>query len=713
MRKNKIIPSLLITIAISIFIIVLLILHIFQPLHLKFSDKFHGNEKINENIIIIGIDSKSLNEETGLGNLSNWSVNALSKILTQIDKAKVIGFDLLISNPNQNITQNELIEMLKSSEDKLDFFDRIEPYAFSPTPDQKNFAEKIKNLPIVLAKYSVLEKTLNFNNGFIDETNTISREPIEIYQKSTNLIGQIGNKADTDDVIRSIYIGSTKNNQKYEEFPLLISKLFLNLNNEEGIYNQNEKTYKLSEASSIKIPLDGNNKFKIRFFGEPYNYKYYSFVDVLNGEIPKENFENKIVLIGPTAATLQDTRFVPTSHGVPMPGVEIHANAIQTIIDQDFLRDQSKIAQMLTIFGVTLASCFAFIYLGILPSVIYLIAACVLYTVAAKISFDKGIIINIVYPYLAIILSFVSIYLYRYFTEIKSKKQLQSAFSKYVNPEVVREISENPELIKLGGEEKEITVFFSDIVNSTHIAENLSPENLVTLLNEYFEVMTSIIMNNKGTLDKYEGDAIMAFWNAPVDVKEHAYFACLSAIQGRQALAALHEKWTKEGKPLIDYRVGLNSGLAIIGNVGSKDRFNYTAMGDNINLGSRLEAINKQYGTHACVSEFTYEKVKDQFEFRQLDKIKVKGKDIPITIYELIGLKNSLSETAISLVRKFEEGLNLYQQKDFVNAKACFTNCLQIYSEDKPSQVFIDRCEHFISNPPDSTFNGVWVYETK
>ncbi|OGJ50122.1 hypothetical protein A2307_04255, partial [Candidatus Peregrinibacteria bacterium RIFOXYB2_FULL_33_20] len=676
LKKKKIIFASINIFILSLILIVLNYAGIFHNLHLKISDSFHGKDRVSPNIVIIAMDKDSISDEM-LGLSNAWPYKYFIDILNKVSSAKVIGFDYVFRKNDK---------------------------------DEQLFAKAIKDNKVILAQMSKNKNSTYFKELFFISDKGFETKSLDIYSSSAE-IGEIKTLTN-DDVLRNFNIGSYDGINIIENFAVIISRKFLNINTNDYFYDKIEQKYYLNQDKSKYINVvDG--QFKIKFFNKPYSYKYYSFVDVLNGKIPESAFKNKIVLIGPTAPAFQDLRMVPTSDAIPMPGVEIHANAIQTIIDQDFLSDQSDFGQGLTLFIVTLISCFACLYLGIFSSIVYVFLAGIIYFFTAKISFNHGIIMNMVYPYIAIVLSFISVYLYRYFTEIKSKKELQLAFGKYVNPEIVKKITENPEMVALGGEEKEITVFFSDIENFTNVSERFKPKDLIILINEYCEVMVNIILQNHGTLDKFEGDAIMAFWGAPLDLPDHAYYACKTAIEARNALIALHEKWTRENKPLLNFRCGINTGTALIGNMGAKVRMEYTAIGDNVNLASRLEGINKQYGTHSCISEMTYEKVKDKFEVRRLDKIRVKGKNIAVTIYELLAEKGHLTEEALPVIQNFEKGFDSYQQKNFTQAKEYFNQVLQVRPNDEPSKIYLERCDHFISNPPAINWDGVWVWGVK
>jgi class 3 adenylate cyclase/uncharacterized membrane protein SpoIIM required for sporulation len=290
----------------------------------------------------------------------------------------------------------------------------------------------------------------------------------------------------------------------------------------------------------------------------------------------------------------------------------------------------------------------------------------------------------------------------------EEKKMIQGAFQHYVAPALVSEILKNPEKLKLGGEKKEITVFFSDIRGFTSLSEKLGPEDLVLLLNNYLDIMTEIILDHKGVVDKYIGDAIMAFWGAPLDEPKHAYLGCKASLKMLEELKRLNIDLKKRGLPEINIGIGLNTNPMVVGNMGSNKRFDYTVIGDAVNLGSRLESINKQYGTNIIVSEYTRKQVIDDFEFRELDYVKVKGKDNPIRIYELISFKASGN---LRLKNDFEKALNFYRQQEFTTAKELF---LRLAKEgDNPSKVYIERCEEYINNPPTESWDGVFIMTKK
>ena len=316
-----------------------------------------------------------------------------------------------------------------------------------------------------------------------------------------------------------------------------------------------------------------------------------------------------------------------------MFGIEIHANSLNTMITGNFIRYLPLYLNVLLTFALTmLISVIAARMRNLLSLPLSIIIAGGVFIACSILFDDLNILINYSVPFAGMFFSYIMIILYRSSTEEREKRKIRAMFGKYVSPEVVSQMIDNPP--ELGGVDRELTVFFSDIRGFTSLSETLTPQELVKHLNEYLSAMTDIILETGGTLDKYVGDEIMCFWGAPLEVKDHAWRACRCALLQKAKLAELNEHWPPEKRLAIG--IGLNTGIMTVGNMGSAGRMNYTLMGDNVNLGARLEGTNKVYGTMIIVSEYTYSMVKDQFVFRELDTIRVKGKNRPVVIYELL-----------------------------------------------------------------------------
>ena len=382
----------------------------------------------------------------------------------------------------------------------------------------------------------------------------------------------------------------------------------------------------------IVIPIDSQGALTINFYGRPGTFQVRPFSDVVNGKISKRFFKKKIVLVGVYAEGLQDIHQTPYGS---MFGIEMIANAVTQLLNRDYIKfapDYINIA-IIIFFGLIIS------YIVGRKSILYSYVSTFILVIAYFFTviffFDKyRYVLNLSAPLITGVLTLFTMIAYRILTEEKEKKAIQNMFSNYVSKSVVDELLKHPEKLELGGEDKEITVLFSDIRGFTTLSEKLKPQELVAHLNEYLSAMTDIIFKYEGTLDKYVGDEIMAFWNAPIEQPNHAELACLTALEMMEKLRELNEKWPEDRR--LNIGIGINTGIMTVGNMGSKSRMDYTLMGDNVNLGARLEGTNKIYGTNIIISEYTYDKIKDKFLCRELDNIRVKGKKKPVKIYEVI-----------------------------------------------------------------------------
>ncbi len=431
----------------------------------------------------------------------------------------------------------------------------------------------------------------------------------------------------------------------------------------------------------------------------------YSFNDILDGRVKPTQ---KIILVGATADNLHDSYLTPVAKQQQMPGVEIHANIVAMALDNRYLSYEHWIITICIIFILS------FIFTSLIQrpwySFLILVSVLLLYSIIAILLFDAGIILDMFYAPVAFVSAYILHLAYLVIVEKRERKRTLDAFSKYVSPKIIGELMKHPEKLKLGGERREITIFFSDIRGFTSVSEKLSPEALVDLLNEYLSAMTDIVIDSDGVIDKYMGDAIMAFWGAPLDEPKHSFLACDASLSMMKKLNELQKKWTTEGVPALDIGIGLNTGHAVIGNMGSNKRFDYTCMGDTINLGSRLEGLNKEYGTHIIIGENTRKAIGSAFVVRELDRVAVKGKKEPITIYELVG--RTASDDVKKVIAFFQEGLRLYRHVEFDKAQLEFTKGFAL-NNDATCQIFIDRCKYLIDHPMEKDWNGVWVMKTK
>jgi adenylate cyclase len=481
----------------------------------------------------------------------------------------------------------------------------------------------------------------------------------------------------------------------------------------------------------IQIPTDEHGRLLINFagrltglHGEPdVTFKQYSFVDVIKGRVPASELAGKIFVVGPTAVGIYDLRNTPFD--ALYPGVGVHANVVNNILTGNFLQKPTWM-KVFDIFIIMLFGLLLGIGLGRLKGVAGALLAFGLamgYYIFTQYAFvNWGVWLSTVYPMLEIVVVFAAIVTYKYMTEERQAKQIRGAFSNYVTPSVVDQVLKDPSRLKLGGETRELSVMFSDVRGFTTISERLTAEQLVDLLNAYLSVMTDLVFKSDGTLDKYIGDALMAIWGAPVEQPDHAKRACFTAIEMMEVLVTqLKPSWAEKGLkhipagqiPEVDIGIGINSGIMSVGNMGSNQRFDYTVMGDNVNLASRLEGTNKAYGTHIIISEFTYGLCKNDVVVRELDLIRVKGKHEPVRIYELVGKAGTVDAKVMQKITTFETGLAHYRKREWDLAEAAFKAVLAQFPDDETSEIFLERvAEHREEGMPDD-WDGVYVMKTK
>ncbi|MCK4468058.1 MAG: adenylate/guanylate cyclase domain-containing protein, partial [Desulfobacterales bacterium] len=450
------------------------------------------------------------------------------------------------------------------------------------------------------------------------------------------------------------------------------------------------------QIGKLAVPTDELGRILINYRGAGKTFPHIPVTDILNNNIADTVVKDKIVIVGATAVGIYDLRVTP--FGTVFPGVEIHANVVDSILSKDFMY-QPAWAAIFDIMAIIVAG----LILGlVLPKAGGISGAAagfslfIGYMLLCQYLFSqKGLILNLVYPLTVIILVYTSITAYKYFTESRQKRFIKNAFSTYLAPTVVKQLIESPEKLVLGGEERVITAFFSDIQSFTSISEGLAPEELVELLNEFLTEMTSIILKYEGTVDKFEGDAIIAFFGAPNELENQEEIACMACIDMQKRLSELRANWKISGKPELHMRIGLCTGVAVVGNMGSKTRMDYTMMGDTVNIAARLEGVNKIYGIYTLISETTYREAGDKIMAREIDSINVVGKKEPVTIYQLLGYLEDINERINKTIDNYSNGLYAYRNQDWEKAGSFFKAALELTSDDSPSKVMLLRCDEY------------------
>lgn len=679
-------------------------------------------------VIILGVSNETIQELPHPYNSWPISRNLYAKAIENLNRAgvKVIGIDLLFDEKDKYSTLNDSL-----------LFRTIKKYrnvVLAGKLEQTDWRYEIKNL-----------NGTNYGNFFY---------------AADSSIGIVNVLPDEDGVLRNYvpFFYDPVSDRLLPSFSFSVMSKFFKHDSKPSL----EKKDNYFEFLGIKIPAFTTNTIFINYYGPSGTFKQINLIDVIDDENFKtrteietgENinifddeesgllysdlFKDKIVLIGsvePEDKDLFPVSIHPTEDisisGNLMYGVEVHANVIQMIMDQNFLRRGSYLISFITIFILIIMGLNIFakvralkLKYDFLAELINLIIVLVILYLLYELYFYLFIRFNLINLFVPPAVGMISAYfgsaIVDFLRERKQKILIKGMFSQYLNPELVNELVNHPERLTLGGIRKNMTVLFSDLANFTTISEKTEPEILVEMLNKYFDEMTEIIFETKGTLDKFEGDAIMAFWNAPIDDEKHQYNASLAALKMKKKVNELKSYWSSIVGFDFSIRVGINSGEMIVGNMGGKKKFDYTVIGDNVNLASRLETINKIYGTDIIISEFVYEKIKNDIIARELDLIIVKGKTIPVKIFQLIDLKNqSLIYSADELkslekmIEYFESGLNFYKEKNFLRAIEEFEKVFLLEPDDKPTKVFIDRCFEFLNSPPPDDWYGVFESKIK
>ncbi|MFC1825770.1 CHASE2 domain-containing protein [Thermodesulfobacteriota bacterium] len=696
-----------------------------------------GTRTPNPEVLLAVIDEKSLEEQGKWV----WPRSKIADLVTKLSKAgaKVVGFDVGFLEPDdarlvhtinsiqkeaqkfhsQNKTFNHYLEDLKTKSDNdqlladaitkssdrvvLGYFFHMDPKAaarFSQA-DLKVHQENIKGSRYKFVHYaSAAAQNVPMIEAQLPQSN------IKMIADTTEYSGYFNMLPDPDGVVRWIPAVFNFNDMLYAPLSLVTASAFLDNPLSVNVAEHGIVTVNIGD---LAIPTAEKGQVLINYRGPQKTFPHISITDILHDRIPGDVLKDKIVLVGATAVGIFDLRVTP--FGTVFPGIEIHANVIDSILSRDFLHKPgwAAVFDALAILISGLLLGISLPRIGAISGALASIALFFGYIALCQYLFSAhGLILNLVYPLSAMIVIYVLITAYRYFTEAKQKKFIKDAFSTYMAPSVVNQLIQSPEKLVLGGEKRVITAFFSDVQDFTSISEQLKPVELVELLNEFLTEMTDIILAHEGTVDKFEGDAIIAFFGAPNPLVNQAEVACSSCIEMQKRLAQLRAKWQTEGRPELKMRIGMCTGPAVVGNMGSKTRMDYTMMGDTVNTAARLEGVNKAYGIYTLVSDSTFSKVGDGIAGREIDSINVVGKAAPVTIYEIIGYPEDVNGHWRDTLEFYAQGLRAYRKRDWNRALVFFNQALSASPDDGPSKTMLKRCNEFKSNPPPEDWNGVY-----
>ena len=536
------------------------------------------------------------------------------------------------------------------------------------------------------------KKGVGFFNVFLDADSVVRRLPLAIPY------GRDPNRTNWD---------------FYASLEVQTVRLYLGLSDEQTVLTYGGSGIVGVEfGPNLIVHTDEVSRLMVNYHGPARTYPYVSFANAALKKFPGGTFKDKIVLVGASATGIGDLRATPFG-GIDFPGTEIHANLIDNILNQQFLVHHAP--QVLTdigfifLFGIPLG-----IWLAMVQPRWMVFGFALLLPFAGMVywGFLHGWWLNFIVPAVFTLIPNVSLVaLYRVLFEEQEKRRVRGAFQQYVSPEVIRRLLDDPKRVK--PRKTEVTVLFSDIRGFTSISESLDAQELADLLQAYLTEMTRIIFQHRGTLDKYIGDAVMAIWGAPFDQPNHAERSCLGAIDMLSRLAELQADWRAQGKPVLDIGIGINTGVASVGNMGSSLRYGYTAIGDAVNLASRLEGLNKEYGTHILISESTQRELHtDKLMLREIDLIRVKGKLKPLTVYEILAPEIA-ANNGRELVELFGTAREAYKRHDWLAAIPAFEMVLSRWPDDGPSRIFLARCVEYMSEAPASDWDGVYVMKHK
>ncbi len=695
-RSMKIVLLTLFSTAVGLGIYFSGILNLFELKVFDNFSRFLNPQTSSQNVIMVEIDQQSIDALSEQSINWPWPRQIYAPVIEYLSEAEAVFIDVLYTEPSSYGQEDDMIlaqALLTASNVYLPVFLTNQEIHLSALDE--DFIERI-------AVKEEIDTDISYSSAIT---------PIDPLKEGIMGSGNVTISPDEDGVYRKVPLVFGLNE-------VIIPHFILGHFIKKGVIRIEQKTLKLGDEP---LPLK-KGKLLLRFYTDSEPFETFSAAEILNfyleslssgkPAVQKSYFKDKYVFVGMTAAGLYDLK--PTAVSSISTGVLVHATTLDNILNKTFVTPVKSIYVILFIFLICLVVSFIVMrshsmYINSSLFIVLLAATVLL----PALLFKKTYYMDVTPPVISLVVSFVITATYSYATEGKRRREVKNAFQHYVAPAVVDNILKEVEKLKLGGEKKVLTALFSDIRGFTSISESLDPEELVNFLNEYFSVMTRIIMNYRGTLDKFIGDAIMAFYGAPLEQPDHALRACKTAIDMIKSLKTLQSEWRERNLPHIDIGIGLNSGEMTVGNMGSDERFDYTIMGDNVNLASRLEGINKQYGTNIVISQYTHALIKsNNLYVRELDSVRVKGKREPVTIYELIDYEKPKAQIQ-EAVKKFENGLVAYKQKQWKEAIILFQETLRVKTDDKPAELYIERCEKYAQTPPPEDWDGVFVMKTK
>ncbi len=666
-----------------------------------------GEVNASKDIVIIDID------EASLAVLGHWPWRR-DKIATIIDKLTaldvgIIGFDMVFAEEDYSSPKKVAQELNITIENALDY-DEVFAKSIATSPSILGFVlnmeENFTNtLPNINAMFIEKERP---EGDFIPKAKGVTAN-IPILQENAYSSGSFNMFPDSDGVVRSVPMVFEFDGMIYPSLSLEMMRVALG----EKMVTIDYDAYGVQEISigEVVIPTDKYGRVFVDFAGAKKSYRYISALDIYEDKISKEEIAGKIVLLGTSASGLLDLRAIPFDQSIP--GVEIHANVLDNILNKNFLQEPSNaigINILLILFSTLVIGMFLSLASPMLQLLLSFGFLLLFHVMLYYLMFTKGIVLNMIYPTLSMLSTIVLLFFTNFFHQLSQKEKILGKFAKKVSPAVAETLIKSGN-VDFKADDKEVTIFFSDVRNFTSISESFeSAHALINYLNRYMSPMSDIIIKHEGTIDKYIGDAIMAYWNAPLDVENHADAALTSALEQLEALKTLNHALEKDALPRIDIGIGIHTGIAVVGEMGSHDRSDYTIIGDNINLGSRVEGLCKSYGVSIMISEATKNALKKRYKLREVDRVVVKGKQKAVGLYTVLGF-GEFDSDEILREKGYMEALRYYKEAKYQEAKEKFARLTDSY-HDRLFVYYHDRCERFV-NEGIILENGVFKHAEK
>lgn len=634
---------------------------VFHSWSARISDRLFSSRPVDDRIVIVAIDDDSLSR------VGRWpwdrSIHAeLIRTLTRAG-ASVIAYDVNFSESQNGEEDAELASAIQSSRRII--------------------------LPTELVITEIDSRLVAGTREVIS--------PLSVFGSAAIRTGFSNTPTDDDGVVRAIPLRVFLGGERLQVYPFAF----------EAAQSFDDK------MSVADAPMDRLSRIIISYPGEPKkNYPTISAADILEGRFRDDELRGKLVFVGSTAADLHDQQLVPTSASMPMPGVEIHASFADTLLQKRWIRQLDSWIFVLLLVGLGLLQGWVISRFRLRWSVPIVLFFFLGSLAACAVAFEFGVIMDALWMAIAIVFSFIAVLIERRVTAEKDRRVLRQIFEHYVSPSVVDLIVRNPSKLKLGGERRKMSILFSDIRVFTALTETMSPEILIQKLNTYFNRMTEEVFGKNGVLDKYMGDGLMAFWNAPFDQPDHALLAIESALAMQKALAELNREGAF-GNPPWRVGIGINTGEVIVGNIGGEHHADYTVVGDAVNLASRLEGLTREYNVDIIISEQAATAVKEKMLLRKIDQVVVKGRFQAVAIYEVLCESSQATVAQKELVELYEKMLGVYCERNFDEVIFQCHQLLTKYPNDGPTLVIYERARAFLETPPPAGWDGIWVFTEK